>query len=209
MRRSASILLSLLLTALLLGAAVGTAAASPAGGFTGPVSRSTSAAEYSPNGEECRFLAVINQYRAESNSDLPPLTLLRSLGAAADHHATDMANHNYFDHTLSDGTTWSQNIINHGYDFNALGAGAGENLAAGTNSATADAVFTQWRNSSRHNANMLSSDFKAIGIGRAYNSGAKYDWYWTTTFGGKVSGETVACSGDANPTPPPTATSDS
>jgi uncharacterized protein YkwD len=197
-------LFSLLLSAIMLTAAVGPAVAAPAPSDTLLLSRSTTAAEYSPDAEECSFLAKINAYRAATNSNLAPLTLLRTLGAAADHHSIDMANHNYFSHTLYDGTTWSQNIKNHGYDYIALGTSAGENIAAGTNSATADAVFTQWKTSSTHNANMLSSSFKAIGIGRAYNAGSTYDWYWTTTFGGKVSGDTVSCSGGSNPAPTPT-----
>ena len=31
---------------------------------------------------------------------------------------------------------------------------------------------------------MLSSNFKAIGIGRAYKSTSTYKWYWTADFGG-------------------------
>jgi uncharacterized protein YkwD len=98
-----------------------------------------------------------------------------------------MAAKNYFSHTLSGGVSWVQNIANHGYPSSTARA---ENIAAGNSSATA--TFTQWRNSSGHRANMLNGNFKAIGIGRAYKSSAKYDWYWTTTFGSKVNG-TIAC----------------
>jgi uncharacterized protein YkwD len=33
---------------------------------------------------------------------------------------------------------------------------------------------------------MLSSRYKAIGIGRAYDAGSQYGWYWTADFGGKA-----------------------
>ncbi len=33
---------------------------------------------------------------------------------------------------------------------------------------------------------MLNKDFKAIGIGRAYNSSSLYKWYWTADFGGNI-----------------------
>ncbi len=120
---------------------------------------------------------MINEYRVANG--LPQLHLSRSLSVAADYHSVDMANKDYFSHTLADGATWSQNIANHGYTYNTY---QGENIAAGNESASA--TFNQWRNSPGHNANMLNPNFTAIGIGRAYNGSATYGWYWTTTFGG-------------------------
>ncbi len=129
--------------------------------------------------EERAFLGLINNYRAANG--LPGLQLSESLSGAADYHSVDMANKDYFSHSLASGVTWGQNIANHGYTYNTY---QGENIAAGNESASA--TFNQWRNSPGHNANMLNPNFKAIGIGRAYNGNATYDWYWTTTFGGYV-----------------------
>ena len=42
-----------------------------------------------------------------------------------------------------------------------------------------------WKNSPGHNQNMLDGSWTEIGIGRAYNSGSTYGWYWTTTFGSR------------------------
>ena len=36
---------------------------------------------------------------------------------------------------------------------------------------------------------MLDGRFAAIGIGRAYDKDARYEWYWTTTFGGEADAE--------------------
>ncbi|MEA2512697.1 MAG: hypothetical protein QOJ59_2184 [Thermomicrobiales bacterium] len=131
------------------------------------------------------MLAKINAYRKSKGKSA--LALSRTLGAAADHHSREMASKNYFSHTLRGGVTWSQNITNHGYPKNTYRA---ENIAAGNSDAAK--TFTQWKNSSGHNKNMLSSDYKAIGIGRAGSSGSDYKWYWTTTFGSTVDSK-VAC----------------
>lgn len=134
---------------------------------------------YKPDDQECAFLGIINEYRVANQ--LPPLTISRTLGAAAEYHSLDMAANNYFSHTLSDGTTWDQNIANFGYPSNTARA---ENLAAGYGDAKI--TFQQWRNSAGHNANMLNGKFRAIGIGRAYNANSKHGWYWTNTFGSTV-----------------------
>ena len=90
-----------------------------------------------------------------------------------------MANQNYFSHNSLDGRTPWDRIRTAGYTYNTW---LGENIAAGqTNAAT---VFNAWRNSPSHNANMLSSNYLAIGIDRCYNGGSQYGWYWTTDFGG-------------------------
>lgn len=139
---------------------------------------STSASNYCADSQEAKFLALINAYRKANG--LGSLKLSRTLGAAADHHSVDMARNNYFSHTLLNGSSWSQNIRDHGYSASGTMA---ENIAAGNSSA--QATFDQWRRSSGHNRNMLSPNFQAIGIGRSRNSNSRYGWYWTTTFGGK------------------------
>src|SRR5688572_19103761 len=74
---------------------------------------------YRPDAEECSFVALINQFRADNGKG--PLILLRSLGAAADHKSEDMASRNYFGHVEPPSepggvtTTFSENITNFGY----------------------------------------------------------------------------------------------
>ena len=68
-----------------------------------------------------------------------------------------------------------------GYDYYTS---KGENIAAGQ--ATGAAVFTSWRNSSGHNANMLGSGYKVIGVSLVVVPGSPYTYYWTTDFGGYV-----------------------
>jgi|GEM_PF-3555472 len=136
------------------------------------------------DGEEWSMLTLINDYRASNG--LGAVQMTQTLSNAAEYHSTDMASKNYFGHDLADGTSWSQNIANFGYGYQTYRA---ENIAAGN--AGAAATFEQWRTSPGHNANMLSPDLTAIGIGRAYGAGSTFGTYWTTTFGGVVDG--AAC----------------
>jgi uncharacterized protein YkwD len=152
--------------------------------WTPAPAQANSTSSYCATAEEVKLLNLINDYRAAN--DLDPLVLTQTLGAAAEHHSIDMADNNYFSHTLSDGTTWSKNMSNHGYTFTTYRA---ENLAAG--SSTANGAFLQWKGSPGHNANMLNPRYKAIGVGQAYNVSSTHDWYWTAVFGGRV--DAVAC----------------
>jgi uncharacterized protein YkwD len=182
-----------------LGIAPAVATAGPAPRQAARTADHTSAAEYCLEPEEQAFLKLINDYRAQNGRSA--LVAVKTLGAAAEHHSVDMAAKNYFSHTLADGTTWSQNIVNHGYTYNTY---RGENIAAGNS--LASSTFNQWKNSSGHNANMLSTNFKAIGIGRAYGANSTYKWYWTADFGGYADAAAAACGGttSASPTPTPT-----
>lgn len=140
----------------------------------------TSWQDYAPDASECGFLDIVNAYRADHG--LHALKLSATLGAAAEHHSLDMARHDYFSHTLADGTDWHKNILDHRYLREPATA---ENIAAGRSSARG--AFALWANSPGHDANMLDPDMWAIGIGRAYDADSRYGWYWTTTFGARSS----------------------
>lgn len=137
-----------------------------------------------PNSHECAFLREINAYRKKHG--VGPLTLSRSLSAAADNHSAYMARTDDVDHTLGK-VSWSQNIYNYGYP---TGVGIGENVLAGRSSA--GGALSLWATSAGHKANMLNPQWKTIGIGREVNTGGRYDYYWTTTFGTKGH-RTISC----------------
>ena len=142
--------------------------------------------------EERAFLAQLNAHRAANG--LPALKVSVAASNAADFHSREMAEKNYFSHTLQNGVTWSQNLCNFGYCYATYRA---ENIAAGN--AGGAATFTQWKNSSGHNANMLGKSFTVVGIGRAYGAASTYRWYWTTTFGGYT--DAVMTEGGTAPAP--------
>jgi uncharacterized protein YkwD len=157
--------------------------------------RNFATTDYCMDSEEQAFLGLINDYRAQNG--LGPLVAVQTAGAAARYHSMDMATYNYVSHTLYDGTTFMQNMINFGYT--KFGGAAGENIAGGYS--TASSVFSAWKASSGHNLNMLSANFKAIGIGRAYSVTSMYKWYWTTDFGGYVDATATVCGASSAPTP--------
>lgn len=109
----------------------------------------------------------------------PPLTMNPSLHCAARVHSKDMADRDFFDHTNPDGDDPFDRMAKAGYGSFTF---EGENIAAGT--MTPKATVDGWLASDGHCANMLSPNFKEIGVG-AYEGGGEYVWYWTQTFGAK------------------------
>lgn len=185
MRGALTRLLFVLVAGALLAPAAMPAGAAP-GSTSGALDYSAiTAAQYKVDSQECAMLKLINDWRKQNGKSA--LKLSRTLGAAADHHSREMATYKYFSHTLRNGVSWSTNITNHGYPTGTYRA---ENIARGNEKASK--TFTQWKNSSGHNRNMLSSTYKAIGIGRSFNNADKYVWYWTTTFGSSTS-QTITC----------------
>ncbi|MEX2551895.1 MAG: CAP domain-containing protein [Actinomycetota bacterium] len=148
--------------------------------------------------EELAFCKLINDYRVANGR--PALLVSTDLSEAADWHTDDMAAKNYFSHTDSLLRDPFVRMAAFGYIHNTW---KGENIAAGNS--TASGTFTQWKNSSGHNANMLNANFKVMGIARSYNAASTYDYYWNNNFGGFVDGA-VPCSGSPAPAPTPTST---
>lgn len=138
--------------------------------------------------EEAAFLTQINDYRTAHG--VAKLKISIALTHSAQNHSTDMANNNYFAHNSQDGTDPFTRMRRAGYTYSTA---LGENIAAGV--VDAPSAFVAWRDACdavngactyAHRKNMLSTDYKVLGIGRAYNASAAYGWYWTTDFGGYV-----------------------
>ncbi|MCZ8343509.1 MAG: CAP domain-containing protein, partial [Leptospira sp.] len=98
---------------------------------------------------------------------------------AAQKHTENMIRQNFFSHTGPDGSSPSDRVRAEG-----LNVGAGENIAAGLESA--EATFNQWWNSSGHRANMENCNYTHVGIGYAnradINPNANFRHYWTNKF---------------------------
>jgi len=100
---------------------------------------------------------LTNSERQKNNQ--PALSWNYKLAQAARDKASDMINRDYFSHNTSDGKTPWTFITAEGYNY----IYAGENLAM--NFTDSGAVVSAWMNSSGHRANILSNNFKELGVG--------------------------------------------
>ncbi|WP_240625601.1 CAP domain-containing protein [Spirosoma pollinicola] len=134
--------------------------------------------------QQQEVLTYINQARSKSCQcgttvypAVPALTLDAQLNTASDKFAVDLATYNYFNHTGRDGSQPWDRMTREGYAWRA----AGENIAAGYT--TTRAVVDGWLKSPGHCANIMSANFKNVGVGYGYSSTSTYKNYWVTDFG--------------------------
>lgn len=99
----------------------------------------------------------LNAYRAQNG--LKPLLYSKRLETAANAHAKDMYDRNFFAHLNPDG----KNPGDRALDARFCHKYVGENLAAGQ--PNADAAMLAWENSPPHNENMLDADYVYAGMG--------------------------------------------
>ena len=103
------------------------------------------------------MLDVVNKERIAAG--LSGLTLNTLLSKAAQLHAIYLAEHpEDFAHTTKAGSTPADRITAQGYKFRA----AGENIAAGQR--TVKEVMISWMNSQGHKENILSKEYKELGV---------------------------------------------
>lgn len=120
------------------------------------------------------MLASVNALRAAAG--VAPLTLCAPLNRASADYARVMASQGWFDHTGPDGRQPWDRMAAAGYDYRA----AGENIAAGQPDVRD--VMAAWRDSPGHYANIVSPNFRHLGVGRAASSD-QYGIYWVQNFG--------------------------
>ena len=128
------------------------------------------------------LVSLTNAERAEQG--LEPLKSCGTLHKAAQRHAQDMHDQDFFEHTNPfTGQDPSDRAAEAGY-----GAGAGENIAMGYPSPKS--VTLGWMNSPGHRENILSS-YSHIGVGIVLGGSGDYgdgEWfYWVQKFG--ISGD--------------------
>ena len=126
------------------------------------------------DGYSYRLLALINFERRKVGA--PPLKINFKLTRAALGHSQDMATHNFFSHTGSNGSQLSDRVNAAGYSWRALA----ENIAAGQS--TPGAIIQSWLNSPPHKQNLLNPLYKEVGFGYAVNTQSTYKTYWTADF---------------------------
>jgi uncharacterized protein YkwD len=146
---------------------------------------------------EDQVMELVNQERW-NNGGLPPLKRNPLLDNSAELHSGNMAARNFFAHCDPDtGSMPWDRVTDAGYTWNY----AGENLAAGSN--TAAGAMAQWMGSTPHRNQILSTTSRELGIGYVHDpsdaGNVRYDndrncvsddfnngpWhhYWTQNFG--------------------------
>jgi uncharacterized YkwD family protein/spore coat assembly protein SafA len=121
---------------------------------------------------ESEVVTLVNKERAKYG--LKPLAANWEVARVARYKSEDMRDKNYFSHTSPTYGSPFDMLKSFGIQYSY----AGENIAAGQT--TAQSVVTAWMNSEGHRKNILSSNFKEIGVG--YAKGGSYGHYWTQMF---------------------------
>ena len=130
------------------------------------------------------LLELVNAARAEARrcgdasfAAAPPMSWDARLEAAAAGHSDDMATHDFFDHTGSDGGMIGARATAAGFDWSTVG----ENIAAGQ--ATGADAMTGWIASPGHCENLMEQRYDRLGMACTSDPGATYPTYWTQVFG--------------------------
>jgi uncharacterized protein YkwD len=128
---------------------------------------------------ESRALALVNAARArgtrcgsQSFSPAPPLTLSGTLADVALGHASDMAQHDYFEHKDLGGHSPADRVRAAGYHEKRVG----ENIAYGPQSV--EEVVQGWLDSPGHCQNIMDPRFAQMGLGLATGRQARHGLFW-------------------------------
>ena len=105
---------------------------------------------------------------------LQPNTMLR---AAAEAHARDMLDYNYFAHEGRDGSNPAQRVTAAGYAYRIVG----ENIASGP--VTAAEAVEGWLQSPEHCENLMDTRFTDSGVAFAASGSGPPRIYWVQEFG--------------------------
>jgi uncharacterized protein YkwD len=128
---------------------------------------------------ESRALALVNAARArgtrcgaQSFAPAPPLTLSGTLADVALGHASDMAQHDYFEHQDLTGHSPADRVRAAGYHEKLVG----ENIAYGPQ--TVEEVVKGWLDSPGHCENIMDPRFAEMGVALATGHAARKGLFW-------------------------------
>ena len=131
------------------------------------------------NVNKSTLLQLVNQVRQSGctcgttiMSPVSTVTWNDQLAVAAYKHSNDMYLNNYFSHTALNGASPGDRIIAAGYNWRAYG----ENIAKGY--LNEQSVMDGWLKSEGHCKNIMSPNFKEMGV-------ARVGTYWAQEFGSK------------------------
>lgn len=127
-----------------------------------------------------RMLQLINEARATErrcgDDEFAATRELRwndLLVNAARRHSDDMATHNFFSHTGSDGSSGSTRVSEAGYRWRTVG----ENIAAGRELAAE--TLNDWLESPGHCRNIMNPSFTEVAVVCSEENDSDFTRYWT------------------------------
>jgi uncharacterized protein YkwD len=142
-------------------------------------SRSAAVPAAPPTMSAQRALQLVNDVRARGTrcgsrafAPAPPVTLSGTLAGVAYGHATDMAQHNYFEHEDLAGHSPADRVRAVGYREKLVG----ENIAYGPQ--TTEEVVQGWLDSPGHCENIMDPRFAQMGIAAAAGQATRHGLYW-------------------------------
>ena len=111
---------------------------------------------------ETRMLAELNAIRREHG--LAPLRLSKPLSAAADAHSRAMGTYGFFAHDSRDGSEFWKRVQRYYVPRGYRNWSVGENLLWSSGTLTAPTALRLWMKSPGHRKNILTRDWREIGI---------------------------------------------
>ena len=132
--------------------------------------RAASRPARAPSALDAGVLRELNHVRAAHG--LRPLRLNGELGVAAAEHSREMLVDGYFEHASRDGTVFWRRI---GRWYSSTGYtswSVGENLLWSSPTTDADAALKLWMHSPGHRANLLSREWREIGLSAVHADSA-------------------------------------
>jgi uncharacterized protein YkwD len=111
-----------------------------------------------------RVVVATNGYR--TSLGLPSLTVVVKLRAFAVEHANDMADTSILTHSSSNGMSFAERARSSSYRFTSMR----ENVAVESGprpDSVGPSIWTRWRRSPEHDANMRARDVTQIGVAMA------------------------------------------
>ena len=139
---------------------------------------------YAANISPDEVVRLTNERRIQAG--LAPLSINPTLSAAAQAKGVDMINRDYWAHVAPDGTQPWKFFLDFGYRYRY----AGENLARDFSNPSS--AVDAWMNSPTHRDNLLSPNYKEIGIGVVEGDMAGVDTTVIVQFFGTQYTDTVA-----------------
>ena len=128
-------------------------------------------------------LELINRARSQARfcgeRQFPAAPALRwneNLETAARRHSEDMAAHNFFSHTGSDGSSFAERVSATGYRWRRVA----ENVAAGQRDA--ETAIEGWIASPGHCENLMNASYEEVGMSGIEVRNTDYRYYWTQVF---------------------------